>query len=81
MFDMGGNTKPSKLNKLMGAARGSVSPEEGRKIEQNDFNIRTDGEGITYYIGDDGDDIYMGSRWRVHEIPAGRTYRGYGRSE
>lgn len=60
MFEMGGNAKPSKLNKLMEVARGSVSPEEGRRIEQNDFfNIRTDGEGITYYIGDDGDDAYI----------------------
>ena len=60
MFDMGGTTEPRKLNKLMEVARGSVSPEEGRKIEQDDFfNIRTDGEGITYFIGDDGDDAYI----------------------
>lgn len=60
MFDMGGNAKPSRMSKLREVSLGVISPEEGRRIAANDFfNVRTDGEGITYYIGDDGDDAYV----------------------
>ena len=50
----------SKLNTLLSASRGTVDPERARKIESNTFyNVSTDPQGFTYFIGDDGDDGYV----------------------
>lgn len=57
-FEKGG--KISRLNSLLDASQGTISAGEGRRIEQDDFfNVRVDGEGFTYFIGDDGDDAYV----------------------
>jgi hypothetical protein len=57
-YENGG--KVSRLNSLLDASQGTISTGEGRRIEQDDFfNVRVDGEGFTYFIGDDGDDAYV----------------------
>ena len=57
-YENGG--KVSRLNSLLDASQGTISAGEGRRIEQDDFfNVRVDGEGFTYFIGDDGDDAYV----------------------
>lgn len=50
----------SKLTRLLSASRGTVDQERARKIESDTFyNVSTDPQGFTYFIGDDGDDGYV----------------------